>query len=131
MVYVCDRTSDRIQVFQKNGTFVKEMIVSKDTKGVLVRVESLSLNASGSVWDLAFSSDAAQRYLYVADGVDQRIIVLRRDTLAEAGSIGDGGHLMGQFEGVGTVAVDSHGNIYTGDLGTKRVQKFVSAAAVR
>ncbi|MEQ1911421.1 MAG: hypothetical protein ABMA15_21565, partial [Vicinamibacterales bacterium] len=33
MVYVCDRTSNRIQVFQKDGKFVKEGIVSKNTLG--------------------------------------------------------------------------------------------------
>src|SRR5262245_51689351 len=54
MVYVCDRASNRIQVFQKNGTFVKEMLVAKDTR------------ADGSVWDVAFSNDAPQRFLYVA-----------------------------------------------------------------
>src|SRR5262245_61272355 len=39
LVYVCDRTNDRIQVFRKDGTFVKEGFVAKRTLG------------SGSVWD--------------------------------------------------------------------------------
>ena len=30
-VYVCDRINNRIQVFRKNGTFVKEFIVEPQT----------------------------------------------------------------------------------------------------
>jgi DNA-binding beta-propeller fold protein YncE len=113
-VYVCDRQNDRIQVFQKDGKFVKEGFVSKTTLG------------DGSVWDIAFSNDPQQRFLFVADGHDKRIYVLRRDTLETVTSFGDGGRLAGQFYGVGSVAVDSKGNVYTGETYEgKRVQKFV------
>ena len=113
-VYVCDRQNDRIQVFQKDGKFVKEAFVSKTTLG------------DGSVWDIAFSNDPKQQYLYVADGHDKKIYVLRRDTLETVTSFGDGGRLPGQFYGVGSVAVDSKGNVYTGETYEgKRVQKFV------
>ena len=113
-VYVCDRQNDRIQVFQKDGKFIKEGFVSKTTLG------------DGSVWDIAFSNDPQQRYLYVADGHDKKIHVLRRDTLETVTSFGDGGRLPGQFYGVGSVAVDSKGNVYTGETYEgKRVQKFV------
>jgi autonomous glycyl radical cofactor GrcA len=114
MVYVCDRENDRIQVFQKDGKFVKEAFVSKSTLG------------DGSVWDIAFSSDPQQRFVFVADGHDKKVFVLRRDTLEIVSSIGDGGRLPGQFYGVGSVAVDSKGNVYTGETYEgKRVQKFV------
>jgi DNA-binding beta-propeller fold protein YncE len=130
MVYVCDRSSDRIQVFQKDGKFVKEMAVSKDAKGATTTVGSIPLNASGSVWDLAFSSDPQQRYVFVADGVDDKILVLQRDSLAQVGTIGDGGRQMGRFVTVGSIAVDSRGNLYTGEQHhAKRVQKFVPATA--
>ena len=113
-VYVCDRQSDRIQVFQKDGKFVKEAFVSKTTLG------------DGSVWDLAFSHDPQQRFVYVADGHDKKIFVLRRDTLEVVSSFGDGGRSPGQFYGVGSIAVDSKGNVYTGETYEgKRVQKFV------
>jgi len=113
-VYVCDRQNDRIQVFQKDGKFVKEGFVSKTTLG------------DGSVWDIAFSNDPQQRFLYVADGHDKKVYVLRRDTLETVTSFGDGGRLPGQFYGVGSVAVDSKGNVYTGETYEgKRVQKFV------
>jgi DNA-binding beta-propeller fold protein YncE len=130
MVYVCDRSSDRIQVFQKDGKFVKEMAVSKGAKGATTTVGSIPLNASGSVWDLALSSDPQQRYLFVADGVDDKVLVLQRDTLAQVGTIGDGGRQMGRFVAVGSVAVDSRGNLYTGEQHhAKRVQKFAPATA--
>jgi DNA-binding beta-propeller fold protein YncE len=115
MVYVCDRQNNRIQVFQKDGKFVKEGVVSKNTTG------------DGSVWDVAFSSDAQQRHLYVADGHDKKVFVLDRNTLQPTGTtIGSGGRYPGQFYGVGSVAVDSRGNLYTGETYEgKRVQKFV------
>jgi DNA-binding beta-propeller fold protein YncE len=112
MVYVCDRQNDRIQVFQKDGKFVKEAFVSKTTTG------------DGSVWDIAFSPD--QRQLYVADGHDKKVWILDRSSLDTVGSFGEGGRYPGQFYGVGSVAVDSKGNVYTGETYEgKRVQKFV------
>jgi len=113
MVYVCDRQNNRVQVFSKDGKFVKEAIVSKATLG------------NGAVWDIALSSDAAQRQLLIADGTDQKIVILRRDTLSPAGEFGAGGRWPGHFYGVGSIAVDSRGNVYTGEtFEGKRVQKF-------
>jgi DNA-binding beta-propeller fold protein YncE len=120
LVYVCDRESDRIQVFQKDGKFLKEAFVSKSTLG------------DGSVWDIAFSNDAQQRFVYIADGHDKKVFVLRRDTLEVISSFGDGGRLPGQFYGVGSIAVDSKGNVYTGETYEgKRVQKFVYKGTTR
>lgn len=114
LVYVCDRQNDRIQVFQRDGKFVKEAFVSKSTLG------------DGSVWDIAFSNDPQQRFLYVADGHDKKVFVLRRDSLEVVSSFGDGGRMPGQFYGVGSIAVDSKGNVYTGETYEgKRVQKFL------
>ena len=125
-VYVCDRTSNRIQVFQKDGKFVKEGIVSKNTKGVTVGGQFGAVSSAGSVWDIAFSNDAQQRYVFVADGHDKKVIVLQRDTLAEVGNFGSGGRLAGQFLAVGSIASDSRGNVYTGEQHHgKRVQKWM------
>jgi len=126
MVYVCDRTSNRIQVFQKDGKFVKEAIVSKETKGTTVAGQFGAVSSFGSVWDLAFSNDAQQRFVYVADGHDKKVIVLQRDSLAPVGSFGSGGRLAGQFLAVGSIAADSRGNVYTGEQHHgKRVQKWI------
>jgi DNA-binding beta-propeller fold protein YncE len=112
-VYVCDRNSNRIQVFTKDGKFVKESIVAAPTLG------------SGAVWDIAFSADPQQQLLFVADGQNQRVTVLVRDTLEVLAQVGTGGRYPGQFYGVAAVAVDSRGNLYTGEgLEGKRLQKW-------
>jgi DNA-binding beta-propeller fold protein YncE len=114
LLYVCDRQNDRLQVFQPDGTFVKEMFYAKNTRG------------AGSVWDITFSKDAAQRYIMLADGQNERVRVILRETLEELTSFGDGGRQPGQFYGVHSIASDSKGNIYTTETYEgKRVQKFL------
>ncbi len=114
-VYVCDRLNDRLQVFRPDGTFVKEAFIDKHTR------------ASGSVWDVAFSKDAQQRFLFVPDGINNRINILQRDTLEVLTTFGDGGRQPGQFYGVHSIAIDSRGNLYTTETWEgKRVQKFVN-----
>ncbi|HAC05766.1 MAG TPA: hypothetical protein EYM78_03055 [Gemmatimonadetes bacterium] len=114
LVYVCDRAGDRIQVFQRDGTYVTEGFVAPETLG------------SGSAWDLAFSSDAEQRFLYLADGSNKKIHVLDRASLEVLTTFGDGGRQPGQFYGVHSVATDSQGNLYTTETYEgKRLQKFV------
>jgi DNA-binding beta-propeller fold protein YncE len=132
MVYVCDRTSNRIQVFQKAGKFVKEGIVSKNTMGVTVggaaALPNFIVSSYGSAWDISFSSDPQQRYIFVADGHDKKAIILQRDTMAEVGGFGSGGRLPGQFLAVSSIATDSRGNVYTGEQHHgKRVQKWSPA----
>ena len=114
LVYVCDRTNDRIQVFRKDGSFVKEAFVAKETLG------------SGSVWDIAFSSDAAQTYLLVPDGTNQEVRVLLRETLEVVSAFGQAGRWAGQFYGAHNIAADSNGNLYvTETYEGKRVQRFL------
>jgi hypothetical protein len=85
MVYVCDKSNNRIQVFDKSGKFVKEGYVAKNTGGGIVAGSFGVLNAKGSVWDVALSNDPQQRWLFVADGINKKVRVLNRDTLTEAG----------------------------------------------
>jgi DNA-binding beta-propeller fold protein YncE len=114
LVYACDRVNDRIQVFRKDGTFVKEAIIDPKTY------------RSGSVWDMTFSRDPQQTYIYVANGVDQKISILLRSTLEVLTSFGDGGRQPGQFFGVHNLATDSKGNLYTAETYTgARVQRFL------
>jgi DNA-binding beta-propeller fold protein YncE len=114
LLYVCDRNSDRLQVFKPDGTFIREVFIARGTK------------ASGSVWDVAFSRDPQQQYLYISDGMNNRVHVLRRDTLDVLTSFGTGGRQPGQFFGVHSIATDSKGNLYTTETWEgKRLQKFV------
>ena len=113
-LYVCDRSNDRIQVFEPDGTFLREAFIAEQTLG------------SGSVWDIAFSKDADQTYIYVADGINEKVHVVQRDTLEVLTSFGDGGRQPSQFFGVHSIATDSQGNVYTTETYEgKRVQRFV------
>ena len=113
-LYVCDRVNDRIQVFKPDGTFVKETFVEKSTLG------------SGSVWDIAFSKDPQQKYIYLADGENDRVHILDRESLEVLTSFGEGGRQPGEFYGVHSIATDSKGNIFTTETYRgQRVQKFI------
>ena len=118
-VFVCDRRNDRIQVFTKQGKFLKEFLVHRETQG------------NGSVWMLNFSRAPQQKYLLVADGINQRIWVLRRKDGAQVSSFG-AGYLHSVHQG----GLDSKGNYYIGDVGGyggregglgtgKSIQKFI------
>lgn len=114
LVYVCDRANDRIQVFRKDGTFVEELMVAPLTLG------------DGSVWDITFSGDPEQTYIYLADGLNERIYIIERESMRVLTSFGTGGRQPGQFFGVHSIATDSAGNIYTTETYEgKRLQKFV------
>jgi hypothetical protein len=114
LLYVCDRVNDRIQVFKPDGTFVKEAFIAKRTLG------------SGSAWDIAFSKDPQQKYIYLADGENDRVHILLRDTLEVLTTFGEGGRQPGEFYGPHSIATDSKGNIYvTETYRGQRVQKFV------
>ncbi len=113
-VYVCDRQANRIQVFRKDGTFVDEVRLAPRTLG------------DGSTWDIAFSRDPEQKYMYVADGKNMKVYVMDRLSLEVLTSFGDGGRQPGLFFAVHSIATDSQGNIYTTETYEgKRVQKFV------
>ena len=114
LVYACDRVNDRIQVFTREGEFVAEARIAPRTLG------------SGSVWDIAFSRDPDQTYIYLADGHNEKVWVILRETLEVLTSFGDGGRQPGQFFGVHSIATDSAGNVYTTETYEgKRLQKFV------
>ena len=114
LVYVCDRPGDRIQVFQKDGTYVDEIFIEKNTLG------------AGSAWDVAFSRDPAQSFIYMADGMNEKVHVIRREGLEYLYNFGDGGRYPGQFYGAHSIATDSQGNIYTTETYEgKRLQKFI------
>ncbi|HWL88712.1 MAG TPA: hypothetical protein VNO21_23075 [Polyangiaceae bacterium] len=114
MVYVCDRTNDRIQVFRKDGSFVKEMFVEKSTL------------AMGTIWDLELWPDANQTFLINVDGSNNEVRTLVRDTGKIVGRFGRNGRMAGDFHWVHNLALDSKGNIFTTEVDTgKRAQKFV------
>jgi NHL repeat-containing protein len=113
LVYVCDRTNDRLQVFHKDGSFVREWTYLKETR------------ASGSVWDLYLWPDRAQSFFVMVDGTNNEMRVVRREDGEVVGTYGRFGHNAGQFYGVHNVAIDSHGNVFTTEVFEgKRIQKW-------
>jgi DNA-binding beta-propeller fold protein YncE len=112
-VYVCDRTNNRIQVFKKDGSFVTEWFYDKATLG------------NGAVWDLNFWPDAKQSYLLNIDGENNVLRILNRSDGKLVGTVGRSGRYAGQFHWVHTIAVDSKGNVFTGEVdNANRIQKF-------
>ena len=114
LVYVTDRAEDRIQVFQKDGTFVEEVLVATHTL------------SQGSTWDIDFSHDPEQRFIYLADGQNMKVYIIERETMEVLTAFGDGGRQPGMFFAVHSIGVDSDGNIYTTETYEgSRIQKFV------
>ena len=113
LIYVCDRGADRIQVFRPDGTFVKEGQVAP-------------LTLAGSTWDISFSHDEDQEFIYVADGANFKVHILERDSLEVLAEFGDGGRQPGLFFGTHSIVTDSEGNVYTTETYEgKRAQKFL------
>ena len=113
LLYVCDRMNNRIQVFRKNGEFVRQIVMEPETRG------------SGSPWDLVPSEDPDQRYLLVADGTNNEVHIVLRATGERLGSFGRSGRQAGDFHWVHNIAVDREGSDYTSEVDTgKRVQRF-------
>ena len=113
LVHVCDRTNDRLQIFRKDGTFVAEHIFEKSTRG------------TGSVYDLVFSPDPAQRFIYMIDGMNGEIRILSHATYEVLARFGRPGRQAGEFTALHNIAVDHQGNIFTAEVNTgQRVQKF-------
>ena len=114
LVYVCDRQNNRVQVFQTDGTYVREGYYAPATLG------------DGASWDLAFSPDAEQSFFYLADGKNARIRIINRQTMEEVSTLGSGGRYPGQFQAIHSIDTDSQGNIYaTETYEGRRLHKFV------
>lgn len=116
LVYAADRNANRIQVTTKEGKFLKEFILAPNT------------GEGGSTGGVAFSPDKAQRFLYISDLTNNHIWFLKRDDGSVVGQIGTMSQNGGEFMGLHMIAVDSKGNIYTGEVSNgERVQRFVPA----
>ncbi len=114
LVYAADRMANRIQVTTKEGAYRKEFVIAPHT------------GVGGSTGGVMFSPDKAQKFLYISDLTNNHIYFLNREDgkiVSQMGSMGENG---GQFYGLHMIAVDSKGNIYTGEVfAGERVQRFV------
>jgi DNA-binding beta-propeller fold protein YncE len=106
LVYVADRTNNRLQVFRLDGTFIKEVFIARNT-----------LQAEGSVHHFAMSPDKEQKFLYVLDGSNKAIRVLNRQTMEIVSNIGGhAGHNAREFFHAHSFAADSKGNFFIGEV---------------
>jgi sugar lactone lactonase YvrE len=82
--------------------------------------------ASGSAFDIAFSPDPRQLYLYVADGSNGEVHIVSRSDGKRVAGFGRPGRMAGEFKTVHGIAIDSKSNLYTAEVGNgRRIQKFV------
>jgi len=114
IVYVADRTHNRVQTFTTEGKFLKQARISVD--GGVTPVPA----------GFAFSADKQQRYLYVVDSGLMRIVIFDRNTMTQIGTVGSRGPMIGQFDIVHHMAADSKGNLYAAEIVTnRRAQRLV------
>jgi sugar lactone lactonase YvrE len=110
-IYVADRRGNRIQVFDHQGKFLAEKVIAPATL------------ASGSAFVPVLSPD--EQWLYVADGTNHKVWILRRSDLEIVGEFGHGGRQVGQMLRPHGMSIDAQGNLYVGEASTgRRVQKF-------
>ena len=115
IVYVADRINNRIQMFARDGKFLKQVRVTNEGSTV-VPVPA----------GFAFSPDKEQQFLYVVDSGPMRVVIFDRQTMAQIGVIGMRGKAAGEFDIVHHMAADSKGNLYTGEIvNNRRAQRFV------
>ena len=113
LIHVCDRTNDRLQVFRRDGTFVSEHVFEKATRG------------TGSVYDLVFSPDKEQKFIYMIDGMNGEVRIVDHASKETLSRFGRPGRQAGMFTALHNIAVDRQGNIYTAEVNTgQRIQKF-------
>jgi hypothetical protein len=128
LVYVCERGSNRVQVFTKQGKFVSEFFIHPSTpaRGPECGVGNPKFASCGTVVNLAFSPGPEQKFVYVADMANNEVWIVNRKNGTTVGSFAQEGRMAGMLYYIDGVAADSHGNIYTGEVLTgKRIQKFV------
>jgi DNA-binding beta-propeller fold protein YncE len=117
LVMVADRGNNRVQVFRKDGTFVKEYPVLKETP-------------PGTVGAVLLWPDAMQSMFVTSDDPNGEFHVVRRSDGAVVASAGHVGTNLGQFENLHNIAIDSKGNIYTAEVQGKRIQRFLNMSGI-
>ena len=132
LVYVCDRADDRIQVFTKTGE-LKRIIPVVPGTGVTLGIGGVAgLGTAGSAWDLAFSNDDRQTYMFEVDGGNEILHIMSRVKGTILSGFGAPGLQLGQFTFLHSVALDSKGNLFTGEtINGRRVQKFTPVGCDR
>jgi hypothetical protein len=126
LLYVCDRQNDRIQVFSKTGALQRVMAVVPGTGQTPSPSGAPGLGTAGSAWDVDFSNDGFQQFMFEADGGNEQVLIMDRIAGTILGKFGQPGRQASQFTFLHTINKDSKGNLYTGEtINGRRIQKFV------
>jgi hypothetical protein len=125
MVYVSDRGGKRVQVFTTEGKFLKQVFIGRDC--LAPKCGNGTTAAS-----TAFSTDPQQRFLFVGNRSQAKVMVLDRATLDVLDSFGQWGSKPGDFGTLHHMGTDSKGNLYVTEVtplapANRRIQKFVLA----
>ncbi len=124
LVYVADRGGKRVQVFTTAGKYLDQVWVDRFCEAP--GATNLMCGNGQTAASVAFSGDAAQRFLYVASRSPSRVIVYDRKTLAHLTEFGSLGVRPGEFYGLHHMTTDAGGNLYTSEVEDgRRIQKFV------
>jgi sugar lactone lactonase YvrE len=131
-IYVGDRTNRRIQVFDHDGTFLRQFTIDvpydKEPNvmvGAMPTAGSNPLAVSGAPWAICITPGSHQ-VLYSADAVPGRIYKLSLDGKV-LGVLGEAGKEPKQFGWIHEMACPSENELYVAELLNWRVQRLTLA----
>ncbi len=129
-IYVADRGNRRIQVFDHDGTFLREMTIdipapedAQPWMGARPGPQTSATMQPGSPWAICITPGPTQ-YLYTSDAFPGRIYKLTLDGKI-VGMLGKTGRQPKQFGWIHELACPSENEIYVAELLNWRVQKLI------
>jgi len=131
-VYVADRGNSRIQVFDKDGKFLRQIVIDlpvpPDAKPAIGKIPDEAMMAGGtfhpgSPWAICITPPPHQ-VLYSSDSWPGRIYKLSLDGKV-LGMLGQSGKQLKQFGWIHALACPSENVIYAAELLNWRVQKLI------
>ncbi len=122
LVYVCNREGARLQVYDKQGNFKKNIAIPWTP--YTPPPDGKPKESGGAAVSLEFSRDAGQRLMYVINQNSALVEIMDRETGKILSEFGRVGHFPGEFDQPHGIAVDSKGNVYVSENRGKRIQKF-------
>ena len=129
LLYACDRGNNRIQIFDTASSELGKPCANPNAEpgvcGFVGEIHIAPQTASGTSGSAALSSDPEQSCLYIGDLANGTLYIVNRENGTELDRIGRSGRQAGEFHWLHALAVDSAGNVFTGEVDTgQRVQKF-------
>jgi hypothetical protein len=129
LVYVSDRGGKRVQVFTLEGKYVSQVFIGRDCKAP-------DCGNGTTAASTAFSADPDQRFLYVGNRSQAKVMIFARTSLDLLDAFGGWGSAPGEFGTLHHMATDSKGNLYVTEVTplrpeNRRIQKFALVSSSR